>query len=108
MTETERRVQAILGILSVSPDKEVIDELIEFLDPDHIPPDAKPSPGEDDIINIRKAPVGMRCSTTIGDDIQSGPIYCGKVANVIADSKKYPEMIYAMCKDHNHSKSAKD
>lgn len=58
--------------------------------------------GKVDAEDIRKAPPGMRCGRPTSDDPQSGPIYCGDPAAVIADSKKCPGAIYVLCRRHMH------
>ena len=75
--------------------------LYDFLNPDYIPKNLMYCGGKADMTNVRVAPAGMRCPRQTGDDFpQSGPIYCGDPAAVIADSVEKPGAFYVLCKRH--------
>ncbi len=53
--------------------------------------------------NVR--PVGglkLRCCYPTGDDIQSGPIYCGDRATLVADCE-HPGQLLAVCARHEEA-----
>ncbi len=51
------------------------------------------------ISNIRETSLFYRCCLVIGNDIQSGPLYCGDRATIIADTDN-PGFLIAACKRH--------
>jgi len=76
--------------------------LYDFLHGDYIPKATFYCGGKEDMTNVRAAPPGMRCARQIGDDYpQSGPIYCGNPAVLIADSIERPGAYYVVCKRHS-------
>ncbi len=54
----------------------------------------------DKIINVRSAQGLERCCHIVGNDYQSGPIYCGDLADFIADVKDMKGVIVAVCAYH--------
>jgi hypothetical protein len=76
------------------------DELAHYLEPDFIPKDIRQGGGIEDMINVRPAPPLRRCLRITGDDLQSGPFYCGAPATVVADSKEQPGRTYVWCNAH--------
>lgn len=75
--------------------------LYEFLHGDYIPKTTFRCGSVKDMVNIRLAGPGIRCPRQTGDDYpQSGPIYCGDPAFVVADSAEHSGGCYIMCKRH--------
>lgn len=115
MPETVEQAAGVLGLLEledvlapISDDrKQRLQRALEdYLERDYIPENAIDGgrcpmrEDRNDLINVRKAIPGMRCANQTADDSQSGPIYCGQPASIMADSLKYPGMFYAMCRRH--------
>lgn len=71
-----------LGVLAPSMRSRSIKEVERLTEPDYIP---RGDP-VDTCWNVRPAPAGERCGVRTGEDIQSGPYYCGKPATVIGDT----------------------
>jgi hypothetical protein len=52
------------------------------------------------LMDIQPAEPGMRCTAIIGDDLQSGPLYCGHPADVFAMRRDCPDRYCALCERH--------
>lgn len=74
----------------------MLDDLFGFMSEDFIPNGSIAGK----ISNARPVPEGCfgRCCRQVGDDIQSGPLYCGDRAVVMADAGE-GKIVYA-CKQH--------
>lgn len=98
------KAEHILAIVKSGID---IKKIEEFLEPDYIPKNSRglncpiDNYGIDDIIDIRGAEPGMRCCQIIGNDDQSGPLYCGEPAYLYGWSKAYPGIYYIFCFGHS-------
>lgn len=55
------------------------------------------------ICNLRPATGLERCSVAVGDEIQSGPLYCGELADVVADVSGKLRCHIAACNRHKDS-----
>ena len=73
-----------LGKLPPGHRERCVDEVHEMIKPDHIPGGGTVSTAT----NLRTAPPGYRCGVPTGEDIQSGPFFCGDPATLIADAEK--------------------
>jgi hypothetical protein len=84
------------------PKKETKKVIDEFLKPDYIPRNSKIYYGsiKNQINDALPALPGMRCSQVIADDIQSGPIYCGKSAYLHAEITNNLSMFFILCEKH--------
>ncbi len=101
---TDKAAELLLarGLLTAAALNEAKKLLYAFLHGDYIPKKPVGCRGVRDMVNLRPAPLGCgdRCANVVGDDLQSGPIYCGEPATVIADSKANDGAYYAMCPSH--------
>jgi hypothetical protein len=54
--------------------------------------------------NIRPAPPGLRCGVRMGNDIQSGPYFCGDPATLIGDACDTGggTDVLCVCASHEH------
>jgi len=50
--------------------------------------------------NKRRAPAGHRCGCVTGNDVQSGPFYCGAPAAWMADDAEREGFILFVCAGH--------
>ena len=72
-----------IGALAPGPRGRLVDEVDAMTRGDYVP-------GGDPAVsaaNLRPAPAGHRCGVQTGDDLQSGPMYCGGVATLMGDSE---------------------
>lgn len=54
----------------------------------------------DDPVDLRPPDGFYRCCVQTSNDIQSGPIYCGDRATLVADQRDRPGLTTAVCKRH--------
>jgi hypothetical protein len=94
----------ILGIMKNSnSDEESARRIAKFMEGDSIPDDGDGNFSRidrDDVTDVRPAEPGMRCHAVIGDDPQSGPLYCGDPAYLFCFHKSKNDTYYIMCKMH--------
>ncbi len=87
------------GVLVAGTEELARKLLNNLLGPDYIPRNPLGDcGGAKDMTNIRLALPGTRCARAVGNDIQSGPIYCGRPAVVFADSIKWSGAVYVLCR----------
>jgi len=77
-----RRLTDIGAISPGMPTKRLVDEVQAMTHDDYIPGGKTAT----SVTNLRAAPAGRRCGVRTGEDIQSGPFYCGAVATLMGDS----------------------
>jgi len=70
---------AARGLVTKSNVNRAAKVIEELTDPDYIP-DGGPARSIES--EIRPAPVDTRCGVRMGDDVQSGPYYCGEPATL--------------------------
>ncbi len=78
-------VQRLSDIGAITPGTQaerVIDEVHSMVHDDFIPGGKRVTSAT----NLRPAPAGNRCGIQTGNDIQSGPFYCGGTATLIGDT----------------------
>lgn len=56
--------------------------------------------GSQTVENVRHTEGLERCCARVGDDDQSGPIYCGDLADFVADVKGHEGVRVALCRCH--------
>ncbi len=102
MRNIKRLVKGVLAIVTTESKDNLEQALYDFLKDDYVPKNYVGCTLYDKVnaTNIRQAPEGLRCVQIIGDDLQSGPLYCGETADYIADSIKYPGAFLVLCKKH--------
>lgn len=71
-----------IGAIAPGQTERVVDEVHGMIHDDFIPGGKVATSAT----NLRPAPAGNRCGVQTGDDIQSGPFYCGGVATLIGDT----------------------
>lgn len=90
-----------LGLIAPIRVSEAAAALEELLNEDYIPNGKRATAVE----NVRPAGPGMRCGVAVGNDIQSGPFYCGRPATVMADVPqvtKKPGVVPLVCVCERH------
>lgn len=74
-------------------------DIERILEGDYIPGGERVTPR--DLVNVRDTDEPeARCCTQTGNDIQSGPIYCGRPAVKVADVIGKPGAIVCFCQGH--------
>jgi len=74
---------ADLGAIAPGSTERLTDEVHAMIRGDYIPGGKTATSAT----NIRPAAAGHRCGVSTGEDVQSGPFYCGKPATLTGDSE---------------------
>ena len=75
--------------------EQAVEEVHRMVKDDHIPGGKTAS----EVTRLRAAPPGHRCGLRTGEDIQSGPFYCGEPASLMGNSDG--GTVYT-CKGHDY------
>lgn len=84
-TQARNIARRLMDIGAIAPGvqmKRLVDEIQEMTHDDYIPGGGTATSAT----NIRNSPAGKRCGVRTGEDIQSGPFYCGETATLIGDT----------------------
>lgn len=95
--------QGIIPAGQAEAAKEITEKLTR---PDYIP--SGETVHDEDLENWQRCPPGHRCGSITGNDIQSGPFYCGKPAESMAFLKGHPERPVFACRGHTPWKARHD
>lgn len=84
-TQARNIIQRLIDIGAIVPGlqtERLVDEVQTIIHDDYIPGGKTVNSAT----NLRDAPAGKRCCFKIGEDLQSGPFYCGDPATLMGDT----------------------